>query len=194
LFSGWSGDLSGSTNPTTITMIANKTVIATFTLLIPTTGNNPPSAPTADSPADESSFGDTDTVTLDTSTFSDQDTGDTHIVSYWEVRRADSSEVVYEAVVTSGTETDLTQHTITETLLPGLKYVWKVGYEDSNSNISWSTESTFKVGTYETESLPQIYSGTSIADFNMISFVHWPDDPASSSVFSITYDTRYQVL
>jgi uncharacterized repeat protein (TIGR02543 family) len=30
LFSGWSGDLSGSTNPTTITMNSNKTVTATF--------------------------------------------------------------------------------------------------------------------------------------------------------------------
>lgn len=29
-FSGWSGDLSGSTNPTTITMSANRTVTATF--------------------------------------------------------------------------------------------------------------------------------------------------------------------
>jgi uncharacterized repeat protein (TIGR02543 family) len=30
-FSGWSGDLSGNTNPTTITMTGDKTVIATFT-------------------------------------------------------------------------------------------------------------------------------------------------------------------
>ncbi len=32
VFTGWSGDLSGSTNPTTITMDANKTVTATFQL------------------------------------------------------------------------------------------------------------------------------------------------------------------
>jgi uncharacterized repeat protein (TIGR02543 family) len=30
-FTGWSGDLSGTTNPTTITMNGNKTVTATFT-------------------------------------------------------------------------------------------------------------------------------------------------------------------
>jgi len=35
-FSGWSGDLSGSTNPATLTMNANKTVTATFTPLPPT--------------------------------------------------------------------------------------------------------------------------------------------------------------
>jgi uncharacterized repeat protein (TIGR02543 family) len=33
-FSGWSGDLSGSTNPTTITMNSNKSVTATFTEVI----------------------------------------------------------------------------------------------------------------------------------------------------------------
>ena len=33
-FSGWSGDLSGITNPTTITMDANKTVTATFTEVV----------------------------------------------------------------------------------------------------------------------------------------------------------------
>src|SRR5262245_17612344 len=32
-FSGWSGDLSGATNPTTITMSANRTVTATFTAI-----------------------------------------------------------------------------------------------------------------------------------------------------------------
>ncbi|HEX7608393.1 MAG TPA: amidase domain-containing protein [Candidatus Cryosericum sp.] len=31
IFTGWSGDLTGSTNPTTITMTGNKTVIANFT-------------------------------------------------------------------------------------------------------------------------------------------------------------------
>lgn len=33
-FNGWSGDLSGSTNPETITMDADKTVIATFVLIL----------------------------------------------------------------------------------------------------------------------------------------------------------------
>ncbi|MCP5105012.1 MAG: PKD domain-containing protein [bacterium] len=33
-FTGWSGDLSGSTNPTTITMDADKTVTATFTEIV----------------------------------------------------------------------------------------------------------------------------------------------------------------
>ncbi|MGH7597182.1 MAG: InlB B-repeat-containing protein, partial [bacterium] len=35
-FSGWSGDLTGATNPATLTMNANKTVTATFTAIPPT--------------------------------------------------------------------------------------------------------------------------------------------------------------
>jgi len=35
-FSGWSGDASGTTNPTTVTMNGNKSVTATFTTLVPT--------------------------------------------------------------------------------------------------------------------------------------------------------------
>src|SRR3989344_6720193 len=35
-FSGWSGDASGTTNPTTVTMNGNKSVIATFNTLVPT--------------------------------------------------------------------------------------------------------------------------------------------------------------
>ncbi|HWR26852.1 MAG TPA: PA14 domain-containing protein, partial [Candidatus Thermoplasmatota archaeon] len=37
-FTGWSGDLTGSINPTTITMNGNKTVTATFTALPPSQG------------------------------------------------------------------------------------------------------------------------------------------------------------
>ena len=34
-FSGWSGDLSGNTNPTSITLDGNKTITATFTAAAP---------------------------------------------------------------------------------------------------------------------------------------------------------------
>jgi len=40
VFSGWSGDLSGSASPATITIDANKTVTATFTPIPYTLGTN----------------------------------------------------------------------------------------------------------------------------------------------------------
>jgi len=58
-FSGWSGDLSGSDDPVTITMDANKSVVATFeTTSTPTPTPTPTPSPTPDpsSPSDWLSF------------------------------------------------------------------------------------------------------------------------------------------
>ena len=69
--------------------------------------------------------------------------------------------------------TDLTEHTVPGGLLdPGLKYVWRTGYEDSSGNITYSDLYTFKIGTSVAESLPQVYAGVSIKAYDMVSFVH----------------------
>jgi hypothetical protein len=73
----------------------------------------------------------------------------------------------------------------------GLKYTWRVGYEDSDGNLTWSREYSFKVGTSKRASLPEITAGTTLVDFGMISIVHWPDDPSPAKVFNIKYDPRY---
>jgi len=151
--------------------------------------NSPPStfpeAPTGVSPEDETSFYETDTITLKASAFSDPD-GDHHAKTHWQVCRADNDALVYEKIST----TDLTEHVIATSLTPGLKYVWKVGYEDAGGDVSWSEECTFKVGASEADSLPQIYPGTEVADFDMISFVHWPGDPRATRVIGIVYDSK----
>ena len=186
-FMGWSGDLTGSTNPETITMDADKSVTATFTL------NSPPDTPTVSSPADEAILS-SGPVTIDTSIFSDPDSGDTHTESHWLVRRADSVyyrtdyDASFDTVVTAG---DLTQHGVSG-LNSGMKYVWKVGYTDSGSGeTSWSEECSFKIGTSEADSSVEISSGTEETDFTMVSFVQWPDHSMSSSAFDLTYDKKY---
>jgi hypothetical protein len=186
-FMGWSGALTGSTNPETITMNADKNVTTTF--------NCPPDTPAASSPADEAILAEgTVTVPLDTSIFSDPDSGDTHTESHWLVRRADSIyyrtdyDASFDTVITTG---PLTQHTVSG-LNSGMKYVWKIGYTDSGSGqTSWSTECSFMIGTSEADSSVVIESGTEEADFTMASFVQWPDHSMSSSAFDLTYDKKY---
>jgi uncharacterized repeat protein (TIGR02543 family) len=59
MFTGWSGDLTGSTNPTTITMDANKTVTATFAPIpsyVLTTTASPSSSGTIGKSPNQSSY------------------------------------------------------------------------------------------------------------------------------------------
>jgi len=179
IFSGWSGDLTGAADPGSITMDADQTVTATFI------EKTFPEPPTADGPANESIIDEGSPVTLDTSDYTDPD-GDNHYQSHWEVWRADTETLLtgYPLITTQ----DLLLHNITVQLDAGLKYVWRVGYEDSDGNVSWSQEYTFKVGTPEPDTLPEVLAGTNVGDFGMISIVHWPNDPSPTAVFNIDYD------
>ncbi|MBW1828099.1 MAG: SBBP repeat-containing protein [Deltaproteobacteria bacterium] len=147
--------------------------------------NNPPAPPTAISPADEAVIGVVSGVSLVSSEFSDPES-DTHVRTHWLVRighmpyNAPGYDASFSHVATlSG----LTEHWVNG-LATGLKYVWKVGYEDSGSGItSWSREYAFKVGTSQADSNVSISAGTKVENFRMVSFVQWPDDPGSMSVF-----------
>jgi len=177
-FSQWDGDLSGSENPTTINMDADKTVTATFVQ------KAAPDKPTAINPLDEDSVSDGSAVSLTASAYNDPD-GDSHVRSTWEVWRADTGELIENL----SSVTDLTSHIIGFTLTDGLKYYWRVNYESSDGIFSpWSENYAFKVGTNIPESLPAIAAGQNLGDFGMISIVHWPDDPSPQAVFNIDYD------
>ena len=179
VFTGWSGDLTGIEDPGNITMDTDQAVTATFM------EKTPPLPPTAEGPVDESVIPEGSTVTLDTSDYSDPD-GDDHVQTHWEVWRADTDTLLTGYPLT--TTQDLVLHDITAQMDAGLKYIWRVGYEDSDGNITWSQEYTFKVGTPEAESLPEVSAGTEVGDFGMISIVHWPNDPSPTAVFNIDYD------
>ncbi|MDY7033305.1 MAG: integrin alpha [Thermodesulfobacteriota bacterium] len=148
------------------------------------TVNRRPTRPTAVTPVDEAVVAG-GTVTLRASAYADPE-DDTHIMSHWRVRRSDQIALFYEV----SSSADLTEHTVTG-LDDGFKYLWQVGYEDSANNVSWSEEYTFKMGISEQGTIPPISPGTGIGDFTMVSFVHWPDDPAAPNVFGIAYDPMY---
>ncbi len=131
-------------------------------------------------------------MTLETRDFSDPDEGDYHVRTHWKIRRADKTEWFYSEAST----TDLTQHTVSS-LETGLKYVWKVGYEDSSGDTSWSQESTFIVGILEPDSSVQITPGIEVADFRMISFPQWPEYSSAENILSnevsVGYDQDYRI-
>lgn len=153
-------------------------------------GNNPADPPTVVAIADEDLIG-LGPVALQTSVYSDFE-GDSHLKTHWLVRRADrvygspGYDASFDSVSTTG---DLTKHTVSG-LNQGMKYVWRVGYVDFGSGItSWSREYAFKVGTSVMDNPIQIYPGSTVEDFEMVSFVHWPDAPAAPSVLGIQYST-----
>ena len=184
MFDGWTGDVADPQSPvTTTTMNTDKTLTARFVQ------NRAPEKPKALSPSNEARF-DAGPVTLKASAFSDPD-GDAHLTTHWRVRRADSvygrSDYPgsFDQAVSAG---DLTTHTL-QGLAVGLKYVWKVGYEDDGSGeISWSGEYAFKIGPSEGDGLPPIPAGTELADFRMVSIIQWPDDAECTNAFGIIYD------
>jgi hypothetical protein len=150
--------------------------------------------PIAISPADESVISQ-GSVTLVTSPFSDPD-GDPHTETYWQVRRGDRvyycSDYGASFDHVGTTTPDLTEHVV-DGLEPGLKYFWMAGYNDFGTAITiWSREYAFKVGTSQVGDTMRIDPGTEVADFRMVSFVQWPDDPAAGSVFGVdTLDADY---
>ncbi len=166
-----------------------------YNSFVPAGGGISPDIPVAISPNNEAIFT-AGPVTLQASAFFDYD-GDTHVQTRWLVRREDrvfkcpDYDVSFDHVATTA---GLTEHTVYG-LDPGLKYVWKVGYVDSGSgNVSWSQEYTFKIGTYEWDSGVWIYPGISAVDYKMVSFVHWPDDPACASVFADEMGGSYDTI
>ena len=179
-FSSWTGSLTGSANPATITMDANKSVTALFQQ------KTPPDPPIAADPPDEETFPVGTDVDIASSDYHDPD-GDAHLQTIWEVWRADTEELLpgYQFV----TAIELTDHVIPDYLLEeGLKYGWRLAYVDSDGNQRWSPEYFFKVGTPEPDTLPTVEAGQSLGDFGMISIVHWPNDPDPKVVFNIDYD------
>ncbi len=150
-------------------------VVWSFTTLI----NTPPLAPPAIGPIDESNIDAIENIVLNGGDYVDIENHQ-HLETNWQVRRADSGELLIDEVST----VDFTQYMIASQTLPsGLKYIWQVGYTDEFGDASWSEERSFKIGTSENDENVQVVSGTEVASYRMVSFVQYPDDPRAEAVF-----------
>src|SRR5262249_28260761 len=103
-----------------------------FTVTV-TNVNEPPATPVNLSPANGAEL-QPSAVVLQSSSFSDPDSGDTQAASQWIVRRSTDSAVVFD----SGTDvSDTTNIALAPDLLDfGTSYAWQVRYQDSHS--AWS--------------------------------------------------------
>ncbi|MFC1978542.1 PKD domain-containing protein [Chloroflexota bacterium] len=105
--------------------------------------NTAPAQPTNVEPEDEAT-GVLVIPTLESSAFSDSDTGDTHAASQWQITSATGN--YSSAVYDSGTDTtNKTAVTIpAATLSDGTTYYFRVRHQDNHSEwSSWSTETSF---------------------------------------------------
>ncbi|QTA78941.1 Immunoglobulin-like fold-containing protein [Desulfonema limicola] len=159
--------------------------------------NKPASHPVVISPENGAVLSHENMV-LKAGAFSDPE-GDTHVRTNWFIRQANKNgqcpdeNPYFDHAALQG---DLTSYKPLN-LEPGAGYIWKVGYTDSGSReISWSEEHNFRTGEYESINI-KINPGTTEADFPMISFPFWPDNPLASAMFGKIlgeYDTRYYKL
>jgi len=183
-------DHVGTTN-VTITVTDNAGASASlpsFDLTVKEVSNEPPDTPVAEAPDDEAVFAVGESVILRAGSFSDNE--DEHFRTFWQVRRSDGEMSVYK--ITSDETDDLAEYTFPEPddFIPGLKYSWKVRYEDDREGISeWSDERSFKIGASDQAvAWGRIGAGTEPAHFPMVSFTFWPDDPKCTSVFQQVLD------
>ncbi|MEN8245726.1 MAG: hypothetical protein ABFS43_12590 [Thermodesulfobacteriota bacterium] len=180
------GEFNNAAGDDMLTSMGSGIYALSFTEIL---GNDRPARPTLISPADEAVFGDSTSIKLKSSAFSDPE-DDAQAGSTWTLVRADSEEPAGSFPVTFTQEPFPTEYYIPDQLLEGLKYTWQVGHKDDQGREVWSEKRSFKIGTSVPESLPSIASGSTLVDFGMISVVHWPDNPVPGKVFNIEYNPR----
>jgi hypothetical protein len=117
-----------------------------------TTLNRPPDRPAPVSPP-SGATGTSLSLTLESSAFSDPDSGDVHAASQWQIitNKGDCDSPAFHNTHESGLS--LTSITVTAcSLNPGTTYYWRVRYQDNHGAWSeWSEEASFT-----TESTPPV--------------------------------------
>ncbi|CAN2049751.1 exported hypothetical protein [Candidatus Magnetomoraceae bacterium gMMP-1] len=141
---------SGADRTLTITPADDYTGTATITVIVTdeegltddtsfevtVKANAPPHQPVLESPAD-GAIVDSLTPELKTGAFIDEDEGDTHAKTDWQISKADNSLIVFKATTESDNLTSLTSLTVPELFLDGnTEYSWNVIFEDSRGKAS----------------------------------------------------------
>ncbi|MGM0453079.1 MAG: InlB B-repeat-containing protein [Thermodesulfobacteriota bacterium] len=185
-FVRWS---DGSTaNPRTETNVAaDLSVTAKFQS---TLENPPPHTPVLLGPEDGAEIAPGKSVLLEAEAY-DHPKDAAHLKSRWQIRRYDQKKPFYDAT----SEMDLLSHEVAETLEPGMRYVWRVGFQDTESGLfAWSEKRSFVVGqkTVDTDT-PPVEPGQNLSENTMASFVHWPEDASAEAVFGPHMDAGYDL-
>ncbi len=152
------------------------------------TANRAPDPPAAVTPAGGARI-DTPAVTLTATVFHDPD-GDAQTASHWRVRRADGSYGMAgldPSFTLTATSDPLDRHPVSG-LVEGMRYLWRVGYQDAAGKIAWSPENFFTVGTPAADTAVVVSPGTQASAFRMFSFPTWTTAADAATALGIVYD------
>ena len=173
-----------------------------FTIIVQesdTPDNQPPSMPAALTPTQNAIVLDS-SVQLSGSAFSDPDTADVHMYTYWRVRPYDAPYYCFSQMMSpfchmsTLSDPSLTDYVVND-IYQGMKYFWQLSYVDEGSGqqSQWSDESSFVVGEKKSDSSVIIEEGRNVEDFCMKSFVMWPENPSAQEVFKHALPSGYDI-
>ncbi|MGM0402509.1 MAG: fibronectin type III domain-containing protein [Thermodesulfobacteriota bacterium] len=148
----------------------------------------PPHPPVLLAPSDYAELASGESILLETDTYFHPE-GSAHIQSRWQIRRMDQIKPFYDVA----SDMDLTAHDVEMTLESGLKYAWRVGFQDLESGLfAWSDERTFVVGEKTLQDqIPPLASSKGRSSYQMVSFGHWAANSSSEEVFGPLLEADY---
>lgn len=120
--------------------------------------------------------------------------------TFWQIRKFDqpytcSTYQFQSRICHQSDRYSLTSYVLTE-MIDGYQYAWQFGYQEINqSNIYWSNEKKFIIGTQNDNRNIIIDKGDRIRDYRILSFVQWFPDNRVEAVIGPNlkhgYDTRF---
>jgi hypothetical protein len=147
-----------------------------------------PHPPVLLAPSDYAELASGEPILLETDSYFHPE-GSAHLQSRWQIRRIDQTKPFYDVA----SDMDLTAHDVEITLESGLKYAWRVGFQDLESGLfAWSDERCFVVGEKTLQDqIPPLEPIKGRSSYQMVSFGHWAANSCSKEVFGPLLETDY---